>query len=324
VFTRAGFELDLAQEVALSRGAPARLIEPGLLALPERPRRELAFARQMFRATDVLVEPSPEVTFAAVRAALRERASFALHVTSPDSDDANRLSARAGELAQQVRERLREAGRPPLENAGEAREQGGQLVQVCLLASGGAVVGAIDARDAPSLHPGGRRRLQRRHEAPSRAALKLEEAFEWLGRRPERGERCADLGAAPGGWTHVLLGLGVRVVAVDPAKLAPELLARHGLKHVKRSAFDYQPEEPFDWVFCDMAWRPLEVAAMLAKWGRRGFAQALLTNVKLPMKRRAEMIERVRGILESGGWQGLRVRQLYHDRDEVTLAAWKV
>jgi 23S rRNA (cytidine2498-2'-O)-methyltransferase len=70
-----------------------------------------------------------------------------------------------------------------------------------------------------------------------------------------------------------------------------------------------------------MAWRPLEVAALLAKWARRQWARQMVANFKLPMKKKAEMLFRVREILESGGWRNLRSRQLYHDREEVTIAA---
>jgi 23S rRNA C2498 (ribose-2'-O)-methylase RlmM len=104
-------------------------------------------------------------------------------------------------------------------------------------------------------------------DAPSRAGRKLEEAFEWVGRAPEAGDVCVDLGAAPGGWTAVLLARRARVIAVDPAKLAENLRQKKGVAHVQASAFEFTPTEPVDWLFCDMAWRPMEVAALLAKWG---------------------------------------------------------
>jgi 23S rRNA (cytidine2498-2'-O)-methyltransferase len=47
----------------------------------------------------------------------------------------------------------------------------------------------------------------------------------------------------------------------------------------------------------------------------------LVANIKLPMKKKAEMLVRVREILTDAGWKSLRIRQLYHDREEVTIAA---
>jgi hypothetical protein len=71
-----------------------------------------------------------------------------------------------------------------------------------------------------------------------------------------------------------------------------------------------------------MAWRPLEVAKLVAKWGRRGWARQAIVNFKLPMKKKAEMVRQILAVLEPAGWQGIKRRQLFHDRDEITLAAW--
>jgi 23S rRNA (cytidine2498-2'-O)-methyltransferase len=166
---------------------------------------------------------------------------------------------------------------------------------------------------------GGPKRMKREGGSISRASLKLEEAFEWLGDAPGRAETCVDLGAAPGGWTQRLLSRGARVIAVDPAKL--KVPPSPKLKHVQDSAFRFQPAEPVEWLFCDMAWRPLEVAQLLAKWGRHRWAIRTVSNIKLPMKDKWPTLDRVRATLEGGGWRDVKMRQLYHDRDEVTLTA---
>jgi 23S rRNA C2498 (ribose-2'-O)-methylase RlmM len=41
------------------------------------------------------------------------------------------------------------------------------------------------------------------------------------------------------------------------------------------------------------------------------------------MKQRVEFVQRVVQIVEGGGWRDVRARQLYHDREEITLAAWR-
>ena len=71
-----------------------------------------------------------------------------------------------------------------------------------------------------------------------------------------------------------------------------------------------------------MAYRPLEVAALLAKWGRNRWARMLVANIKLPMRHKALFIERIKEIISSGNWQHLRARHLYHDRDEISFTAW--
>ena len=113
-----------------------------------------------------------------------------------------------------------------------------------------------------------------------------------------------------------------KVIAVDPAKLRPEILAKKGVTHIQESAFTFQPDVTVDWLFCDMAWRPLEAAALLAKWGRRRWTRMLVANIKLPMTKKAEILTRIRAILEhEGDYKHVKMKQLYHDRDEITVTA---
>jgi 23S rRNA (cytidine2498-2'-O)-methyltransferase len=189
-------------------------------------------------------------------------------------------------------------------------EPGPDRFVACALARDLTVFG-----DRPTPAP---RRMRRSADTLSRAALKLDEALEWVGDAPGPKETCVDLGAAPGGWTQRLLAMGARVIAVDPANLKVQ---HRKLAHVQDSAFRYEPDEPADWLFCDMAWRPLEVAQLLAKWGRKQWAIRLVANIKLPMKDKWPTLDRVRATLEQGGWRNLKMRQLYHDRDEVTVTA---
>jgi 23S rRNA (cytidine2498-2'-O)-methyltransferase len=261
---------------------------------------------------------------AALAAAAPAPRPLALDVFVPDTDALNPLSAAAAALGDELWAALAAAApawaaaRQPDGRAALAED--GLYAQACLLGPDAVALGVLPARDALSLAPGGRLRAHVDGGAPSRAAMKLAEAFSWIDRAPGPGELCADLGAAPGGWSHVLTARHARVVAVDPAALTPALQANRRVTHHKVSAFDFTPEEPVDWLFCDMAWRPLEVAALLAKWARRGWARLMVANFKLPMKQRAAHLVYVLDALRAGGWTSLRARQLYHDRDEVTVA----
>src|SRR6185503_204959 len=160
---------------------------------------------------------------AALDRASKKRKPWALDVWVPDADLSNPLSASAAELAARVRAPLSEAAPAwaPLlvEDARAALADNGLYAQACLLADRSLAVGAGFARDALSLAPGGRLRVHVPEAAPSRAAMKLVEALTWLDRSPESGDLCVDLGAAPGGWTWVLLERRARVIAVDPANL---------------------------------------------------------------------------------------------------------
>jgi 23S rRNA (cytidine2498-2'-O)-methyltransferase len=331
--TRPGCERDLVEEITFSdpRLMP-RPAGPSLVAVNERPRVhgqpvELAFARQGFPVAEILApRPSGAQLAAAVVRALgaadRRPLPWALDVWVPDSDTTNPLSAEAARLgADAAAALLPPAADRRVPDARAALTDNGLYAQACVLDDGRVAVGVLPARDAPSLAPGGRLRVHVSDAAPSRAAMKLVEALTWLDRSPEPGDLCVDLGAAPGGWTWVLLERRARVIAVDPGDLAPNLVGKKGLTHARGDAFRFAPEEPADWLFCDMAFRPLEVAALLGKWARLQLARLLVANIKLPMRKKAEHLFRVRDILENGGWSHIRARQLYHDRDEVTVAA---
>ncbi|MFO0599537.1 MAG: SAM-dependent methyltransferase [Myxococcaceae bacterium] len=315
---RAGFEPQLYEELAWGKKRPI-LLGPALIAsdpytgenpLPQHP----TFARMGFPISTVVRTP-----LEAAEALPDEPTKVQVWV--PDTDVAN---ARAGEAlawSDTIASIRSESQLKDPETPWKAVEQGAWLGQVVLIGPGVGVVGRIPAREAMSLSPGGRARMKRTQEAPSRAAMKLDEALEWYGLTPGKGDLCVDLGSAPGGWTRRLAERGARVWSVDPAKLAPDVLAMPRVKHFQQSAFEFEPDEPVDWLFCDMAWRPLEVAQMLAKWARKRFAAQLVANVKLPMKDKLPTLVRVRATLTDAGWKQVKMRQLYHDRDEITVTA---
>lgn len=108
--------------------------------------------------------------------------------------------------------------------------------------------------------PNGEPRFQENTvDPPSRAYLKLWEAFTLTGRQPGPGDLCLDLGSAPGGWTWVLASLGARVFSVDKAPLAPHIERLPLVNHCAgSSAFGFAPEHAgaLDWVFSDVACYP--------------------------------------------------------------------
>ena len=72
----------------------------------------------------------------------------------------------------------------------------------------------------------------------SRAQHKLEEALEVLDIDISECNTALDLGAAPGGWTALLLKRGLHVTAVDTGDLHPDLLKHQNLKYLRQNAFD--------------------------------------------------------------------------------------
>ncbi len=323
--TRPGAEQDVVDELALC-GIDARIrsgavVEARAASTFDDGTLDVTFARQGFKLRATL---SGERTTLARQLADRTASlaprdrPLALSVFAPDTDEGNRLAPLAEEIEEAAAGHLAARRLVPLASA---RAEGALVVQGALLSATELAFGDVAAEQLLSPFRGGKARMAVGGDRPSRAARKVEEALHWLGNSPGAGETCVDLGAAPGGWSWALLDKRCRVIAVDPAELRDDVRDHSRLVHEKVSAFGYAPPEPVDWLFCDMAWRPVEVARMLAKWARRGWARVLVSNVKLPMTKKAAIVREVREIVHGGGWKRVRTRQLYHDRDEITLTA---
>lgn len=188
------------------------------------------------------------------------------------------------------------------------------------------------ARGTPRRHwdwPMGIPRLAMPRQAPSRSALKLEEALLHLlndderKRRLKPGMRAVDLGAAPGGWSWQLARRGLQVTAVDNGPMAPAVLATGRVQHLRADGFRWRPRQRVDWLLCDMVERPQRVAELMARWVAEGYCRDALFNLKLPMKKRYAEVQRCRGLIADrldaeGIKYRLRIKHLYHDREEVT------
>jgi 23S rRNA (cytidine2498-2'-O)-methyltransferase len=171
-------------------------------------------------------------------------------------------------------------------------------------------------------------RLRMPGRAPSRSTLKLAEAFVVFlqGREPEllrAGMRAVDLGAAPGGWTWQLAQRGMRVTAVDNGLLKGEVRDDPLVTHWRADGLTYLPKRPVHWMVCDIAEQPSRIAALVARWIGEGHARHAIFNLKLPMKKRYDEVRRCEAIIREALAKAriehtLALRQLYHDREEVT------
>jgi 23S rRNA (cytidine2498-2'-O)-methyltransferase len=206
-------------------------------------------------------------------------------------------------------------------------EAGLSRLHVMLLSSSAGYVGFSDPTSA-SPWPMGIPRLKFPPGAPSRSTLKLAEAIVTFipedaerRRRLRAGMRGVDLGASPGGWTYQLVDRGIHVTAVDNGAIAPSLMATGLVDHLREDGFRFRPKRSVDWLVCDMVEQPSRVAALVGEWLSAGLAREAIFNLKLPMKRRLEEVRRCRDILREamrGERHELRLKQLYHDREEVT------
>ncbi len=124
--------------------------------------------------------------------------------------------------------------------------------------------------------------IEDRTAPPSRAYLKLWEAFTLIGAKPQPGETCLDLGASPGGWSWVLQQLGTRVIAVDKAPLEPRIAALPGIELRRLSAFALEPRDvgALDWFFSDVVCYPKRLLALVEKFLAAGTVRNFLCTIK--------------------------------------------
>ncbi|GAB4580367.1 MAG: SAM-dependent methyltransferase [Anaerolineales bacterium] len=187
-----------------------------------------------------------------------------------------------------------------------------------------AFLGLSLARENLSDWAGGERRFKREPGQISRAEFKLLEALETFNLQLPSTGLALDMGAAPGGWTRLLAERGLRVVAVDPAALDPRVAFLPNLTHIRTTVENYLPtRETFDVILNDMrmdARDSARVMLMAAKYLKpKGFA---VMTLKLPEKGMGEVARATLKILGSG-YSIVGARQLFHNRDEVTVALEK-
>jgi 23S rRNA (cytidine2498-2'-O)-methyltransferase len=204
-------------------------------------------------------------------------------------------------------------------------------LHVCFLDGDHAILASADPKDSAPW-PLGVPRLRASSDAPSRSASKLEEALLVLLSPEEReelikpGMSAVDLGAAPGGWSWVLARNNIRVTAIDNGPLAESAIATGLIEHIRADGFRWQPPKPVDWLVCDMVESPRKVAARIAEWFANRWCKQAIFNLKLPMKKRWEETNLCLDLLveQAGRELDLRARQLYHDREEITVFAQRL
>lgn len=288
------------------------------------PWASLIFARQKLRLLADLRGLDPRDRIAPMLAALQGRARFGtLVMEHPDSDAAKPLAGLARSLGNALRPALRKAGL--LSAQDDARLP---RLHVCFVAGDHALLAASDPADSAPW-PLGIPRLRMHADAPSRSALKLEEALLVLLDEGERrrllrdGMRAADLGAAPGGWTWVLARHGLRVQSIDNGPLRQHVLDTGLVEHLRADGFSWQPAQALDWMVCDMVEQPRRVAERMATWLREGWCRHAIFNLKLPMKKRWQETRLCLDLFaaQAGEPLAIRAKQLYHDREEITVFA---
>ncbi|NOT83019.1 MAG: 23S rRNA (cytidine(2498)-2'-O)-methyltransferase RlmM [Gallionella sp.] len=315
--------------------------------------RELIFSRQLIRlhhSIAVLSERDRLTPILAAIANLRGNfGTFWLEV--PDTNDGKLLAAFTRRFQPLLETALREQGKlldnikdsvraepveaqkesvvPPHPSTSSGRTGKIPRLHIFFPDKSSALIGTSDPHNSsPAIM--GIVRQSMPAEAPSRSTMKLAEAIEVFMDRSEQtrllrtGMQAVDLGAAPGGWTWQMVKRGIRVTAVDNGSMkgAP---AKHPLvEHLKQDGFKFAPRKTVDWLVCDMVEKPAKVATLIGDWFAAGWCKHAIFNLKLPMKQRLVAVDSALGGIrkrldDEGINYKMIAKQLYHDRDEITV-----
>jgi len=337
LYCRPGFEQDCAQEAQRQARSQRPVIaeQPDItpdngyavVVLNEQKLdyRELIFARQLIRLQQT-ISPLPErdrltPILAAIKALPGNFSALWLEV--PDTNDGKTLSAFTRRFQPLLEEALREQGRLQDDDKSLPR------LHIFFPDKSSALIGSSDPRNSSSALMGIVRQSMPA-EAPSRSTLKLAEAIEvFMGggeqaRLLRQGMTAVDLGAAPGGWTWQMVKRGIRVTAVDNGPMKGVLTNHPLVQHLRQDGFKFAPPKKVDWLICDMVEKPAKVATLIGNWFVAGWCKHAMFNLKLPMKQRLTALDGALGGIrskldEEGISYKMICKQLYHDREEVTI-----
>jgi 23S rRNA (cytidine2498-2'-O)-methyltransferase len=325
IYCRPGFERDCVEE---TQAKPVETTEnSGYVVLQGKPRlayKQLTFARQLLRLHVEVGDLSERDRLTPLLAAIPATPEKfgALYLEVPDTNEGKTLSGFTRRFQPLLEDELRKGSRlvddPTLPR-----------LHIFFPDNQRALIATSDPHNsAAALN--GIQRVSMVSDAPSRSYLKLAEAFEVFLDKKEQalwlkpGMTAIDLGAAPGGWTWQLVQRGLKVTAVDNGPLKGAAAGHPSIKHLREDGFRFRPQRPVDWLVCDMVEQPQRVATLMTEWFIGGLTQRAIFNLKLPMKKRVaalnDALNSVRTALNNKGIRyQLEAKQLYHDREEVTV-----
>lgn len=229
---------------------------------------------------------------------------------------ADALAATLGEL---LANEQPDAARRPAVNAVAAA---GDLVLDCVLVERHEWwLGWHRAASPETRWPGGVPPIAMPARPISRAYLKIVEALEWSELPIAPGDRCVEIGSAPGGSCLALLERGLEVVGIDPAEMDSEVLAHPRFTHVRARAKDVKRS-----VFRDCRWLVMDanvapsytldtLDGVLTHGGAR--PEGLVLTLKLTDPALADKLPALAERLRRYGYRRVRMRQLAFNRREV-------
>ncbi len=255
-----------------------------------------------------------------------EDTHWQLHVFSPGSAERGEVFGRARLIREETLTLLKQKRRSLLKRLTDAPQAESAIVQLLLIDNTHGYLSIT--------HPGERAQLRAAlrptvagfedvpddKAPPSRAFKKLVEALAVFDLQIPRGARCVDLGASPGGWTHVLVNRGCSVTAIDRSPLTPELMANKRVAFSKGDAFTWKPERPVDLMVCDVIAAPERSIALIDTWASQKLCRSLCVTIKFKGEPDFAALSKLRAILreKTTRYDG---KQLCNNKNELTIVA---
>lgn len=236
------------------------------------------------------------------------------------------VDAETERWSEQIVAHARQAGRlpEPLEVNGPARS--GDVVLDCIMLDADRWwLGWHEATTFGHRWAGGVPVIAQPETMISRAYLKMREALLWSELPVRAGERCVEIGSAPGGASQALLELDVEVLGIDPATMDDRVMAHPRFRHVRKRGAEVRRNElrGYRWLMVDSNIAAPEMMSMvesLATHRLTAFHGMLLT-IKLMDWKEADAISEYVQRVRRWGFESVRVRQLACNHQEVCLAA---
>ncbi len=201
------------------------------------------------------------------------------------------------------------------------------VFDVCIVEPNQWWYGFHEANTTAGRWPGGVPMFDTDSDPISRAYFKLKEAILWAGLPVSKGDVCAELGSAPGGSCQLLLEMGAKVIAIDPAELESDVLEHPNLTHIRRRGHEVKRRDFRDvrWLFADISMVPnytLDTVSEIVAHESvdiKGMALTLkLSNWEM-LASVPKWVQRVKDL----GFKHVRTRQLAFNRQEICLVATK-
>jgi 23S rRNA (cytidine2498-2'-O)-methyltransferase len=251
-----------------------------------------------------------------------------LLIYSPESAERGEVFSRARLIREALLGILKQKRRSLLKSLTDEPVASSAIVQLLLLDSAKGYLSIANAEERASLKAAVRPTVAG-YEAvaddkapPSRAFKKLVEALRVFDLPVKKGAHCVDLGASPGGWTHVLVAQGCTVTAIDRSPLDAPLMRNKKVSFIKGDALSWLPEKPADLLVCDVITAPERTLEMLTTWLTKKLCSAFCVTIKFKGDPDLEVLTKLRALLseKTTWWDG---KQLCHNKNEVTVVGVK-